>query len=84
MTMNEFFGTSDSDANSTPRATISHDLTGAALEFPSVPGNSYRVESSDDLVHWTPVMVTATGSTTIYQDPAAANIPRRFYRVAMP
>ena len=82
--MEAYFGTSDADANSTPRAAISHDLNGAALEFPSVPGNRYRVESSDDLVHWTSVLVTATGSTTIYQDPGAVNVPRRFYRVAMP
>lgn len=79
-----YFGTSDSDANSRPQATLACDPSGAVLAFPSIPGNSYVVEYSDDLIQWSPVTVTATGTTTIYQDPAAISVPRRFYRVGMP
>ncbi|MEI6178204.1 MAG: proprotein convertase P-domain-containing protein, partial [Verrucomicrobiota bacterium] len=79
-----YFGTSDSVANSKPQATVSCGPTGAALSFHSVSGNSYRVEHSDDLIHWTSETVTATGTTTIYQDPGAINFPRRFYRIGKP
>lgn len=79
-----YFGTSDSNANSRPQATVSYGPTGAALAFPSIPGNSYRVEHSDDLSHWSPVTVTATGTSMIYLDPGALSVPRRFYRVGVP
>jgi subtilisin-like proprotein convertase family protein len=79
-----YFGTSDSDANSKPKTTVSLSPTGVSLEFPSISGKSYRVEYSDDLILWTPVTVTATGTTTIYQDSDAINFPRRFYRVRIP
>lgn len=78
------FGTSDSDANSKPKATVSYGLTGASLTFHSVAGNSYLIEHSDDLIHWIPETVTATGTSTIYLDPGAVNVPRRFYRVGVP
>lgn len=78
------FGTSDNEANSTPRASVVYSPTGATIQFPSVAGKSYRVEKSDDLVIWTPVTVVATGATTTYVDVDAMNAPRRFYRVAMP
>jgi hypothetical protein len=79
-----YFGTSDAVANSKPQATVSYGPTGAALSFPSISGNSYRVEHSDDLILWTPETVTATGTTTIYQDPGSIGVLRRFYRVGMP
>jgi subtilisin-like proprotein convertase family protein len=79
-----YFGTSDADANSSPSGTVSFGPDGAAVAFPSVSGNHYRLEFSDDLILWSPVTVTATGTTTIFLDPAANAVPRRFYRVGIP
>ena len=79
-----YFGTSDNDANAAPSAAVSYGVAGAALVFPSVAGNSYRVERSDDLLSWTPVTVNATATTTIYTDPDALTVPKRFYRVSQP
>lgn len=78
-----WFGTSDSDPNSRPQPVLSR-TTSTTLQFPSVSGNDYRVEYSDDLVKWTPVTVTATGSSTTWTDLNAVNKIRRFYRVVMP
>jgi hypothetical protein len=78
------FGTSDNDANSRPTAAVHYTPSGAEITFPSVDGKTYRVERSDDLITWTAVTVTATGATTTYTDPDAVNVPKRFYRVAMP
>ncbi len=82
--MEAHFGTSDSDANSKPQPTVSYGPTGAALTFPSISGNRYSIEHSDDLILWSPVIVTATDTTTSYLDPGAINVPRKFYRVAVP
>ena len=79
-----YFGTSDNDANAAPSAAVSYGAAGAVLVFPSVAGNSYRVERSDDLISWTPVTVNATATTTIYSDPDALTVPKRFYRVSQP
>lgn len=79
-----YFGTSDAVADSKPQATAVFGPEGASLSFPSISGNSYRIEHSEDLIFWTPETVTATGTTTIYQDPGALGVPRRFYRVAKP
>lgn len=78
------FGTSDNDAAAKPHATITHSPSGVTLDFPSVNGNNYRVEHSDDLIFWTPVSITATGSTTTYSDPSATSVTQRFYRIAKP
>jgi subtilisin-like proprotein convertase family protein len=82
--MEAHFGTSDFDAISKPQPRVSYGSTGAALTFPSISGNRYRVELSDDLILWSPVIVTATGTTTIYLDPGAIKVPRKFYRLAVP
>lgn len=79
-----YFGTSDADPDAKPAATLALEPGGARLEFPSVAGNAYRIEHSDDLITWTPVTVTAAGTSTAWTDPAAAGLPRRFYRVAIP
>lgn len=78
-----WFGTSENDPNSRPQPVLSR-TTSTTLQFPSVSGNDYRVEYSDDLVKWTPVIVTATGSSTTWTDLNAVNKTRRFYRVVMP
>jgi hypothetical protein len=81
--MESWFGTSDSNFNSRPVTTLDR-TSGTTFTFPSVPGNDYRVEYSDDLVHWSAVLITATGTSTTWTDLNAVNKPRRFYRVAIP
>ncbi len=78
-----WFGTSDADPNSQPQTILNRAAT-TILQFPSVSGNDYRIEHSDDLIEWTPVIVTATGSTTTWTDLNAVNKSRRFYRVVIP
>lgn len=78
-----WFGTSDNDRSSMPQTVLSR-TTATTLQFPSVDGNDYRIEYSDDLVKWTPVIVTATGASTTWTDLNAVNKKRRFYRVVIP
>ncbi|MCB1278964.1 S8 family serine peptidase, partial [Prosthecobacter sp.] len=78
-----WFGTSDHDRTSHPQFVLNRS-TDTTLQFPSVSGNDYRVEYSDDLIKWTPVIVTATGSSTTWTDLNALNKTRRFYRVVIP
>jgi hypothetical protein len=79
----EWFGTSDSVPASRPVTTLSRTTT-TTLTFPSVPGKEYRIEYSEDLIDWTPVLVTATAATTTWTDLNAVNKTKRFYRVAIP
>ena len=81
--MESWFGTSDNDFTSQPFTSLTRTAS-ASLTFPSVPGNDYLVEFSDDLTDWSAVIVTATGTTTTWTDLNAVNKPRRFYRVAIP
>lgn len=78
-----WFGTSDHDTGAAPQVILNHS-TNTSLQFPSVPGRDYRVEFSTDLVNWTPVTVTASGSQTTWTDLNATNKSRRFYRIAIP
>ncbi|MBK8093927.1 MAG: S8 family serine peptidase [Verrucomicrobiaceae bacterium] len=78
-----YFGTSDSNVNAQPQTTLSRS-TSTVLSFPSVAGNDYRIEYSDDLKKWTPVIVTATSASTTWTDANAVNKSKRFYRVAIP
>jgi subtilisin family serine protease len=78
-----WFGTSDSDPNSQPQ-TILNRAASTTLQFSSLSGNDYRIEYSENLIDWTPVIVTATGSTTTWTDLNAVNKTRRFYRVVIP
>lgn len=80
----QWFGTSDGDPNSRPQFVLNHSASITTLQFPSVPGNDYRVEYSSDLINWTPVLVTATSTLTTWTDLNAINKPRRFYRVVIP
>jgi subtilisin-like proprotein convertase family protein len=79
-----WFGTSDSNARDYPQTALSHSGSGTTLTFPSVTGNDYRIEYSDDLQAWTPLIITATGTPTTWSDPNAATKLRRFYRVVIP
>lgn len=79
----EWFGTSDSDPASRPATTLSRTTT-TTLTFPSVSGKEYRIEYSEDMIDWTPVLVTATAASTTWTDLNAVNKTKRFYRVAIP
>ena len=78
-----WFGTSDADPHSLPQTVLSRS-TSTTLQFPSVSGNDYLLEYSDDLQEWTPVIVPATGASTTWTDLNAVNKARRFYRVGIP
>lgn len=82
----EFFaGTSPVDAADHLRQSLKQ-LPGGGwqLEFPSIPGRSYYVESSTDLVEWKTVAgIKASSSNSIYPVPAPEG-DSRFYRVGVP
>ena len=84
-TLEAWFGTSDDDPDQQP-ITVFGDSPGlVVLSFPSVAGNSYRVEGSDDLVFWMPLeTLTATGPLTSWTDPGAGLLSRRFYKIVVP
>jgi uncharacterized repeat protein (TIGR02543 family) len=52
------------------------------VKFPVTSGNTYSVQASTDLVNWETIwQTTATSNTLVqFQDPAAPNLPTRFYR----
>ena len=56
------------------------------LEFIAVPGESYIIQASSNLVTWKTLgTVTADADGAIvFDDPDAANLPTRFYRVVEP
>lgn len=78
-----WFGTSDNNASSSPQPSLSRG-SATTLQFPSVLGNDYRIEYSDDLKTWKAVIVSGSGTTTTWTDLNAANKSRRFYRVVIP
>jgi uncharacterized delta-60 repeat protein len=46
------------------------------------PGQPFRVETSTDLVHWTPIWTNNSGSNPVFfSDPQPADGPQRMYRV---
>ena len=80
-----YFGTSDYVADQRPIPTMVTNGTGVTIHFPSVIGNAYQVECSQDLSVWTPLAtVNAAGSTTDYTDAGALLLDRCFYRVVIP
>jgi len=54
---------------------------GMRVTLQGTPGHTYSIETSTDLVHWTPWTnaVNTTGTISI-TDTAATNYPMRFYR----
>jgi len=81
-----WFGTSDAESSSLPLTTITRTGGNTVLQFPSVAGNDYRIQYSEDLKDWTtvPGLITATGALTTWTDLNAVNKIRRFYRVVIP
>jgi len=65
----------------------SHPLStnGLALMLLSTPGLNYRIDASADLFKWTAITnLISTSTTNYFNDPAAADQSRRFYRAVMP
>ncbi len=56
---------------------------GAEVRLAGIPGRTYRVEWSDDLVTWTLLTTTAADAhgVIIVNDPTASEAPQRFYRL---
>ena len=56
--------------------------TGAALTLAGVPGQTYLIQVSTDLVNWTDLSTATADSMGIIRvlDAAAKNCPQRFYR----
>lgn len=67
---------------------IVHTVNGVDLTWSSVAGRQYRIHWSEDLTDWVPltsggvpVVVTATGSSTLYSVPVTNGNTRRFFRL---
>jgi len=53
------------------------------LSLRAEPWRSYRLETSEDLIHWQPLTnLLATNLLTLLLDAPAPNLPQRFYRAA--
>jgi hypothetical protein len=67
--------------------TLSKDpLTGfVTVRWDSVPGKSYTLEASTDLINWevTSSGIIAVGTVTLQLDPRAIGRAQRFYRVSV-
>ncbi len=67
--------------------SVMRDDAGAHLTFTSVLAAPYRVDMRDDLLvgQWLTLQggILGTGNLMAADDPAAANLARRFYRVAL-
>lgn len=69
-----------------PKPRLTRHANGAvSLDFETVPGQVYRIESSIDLIYWASVTpwLTATEERSSCLDEVAAAAPRRFYRVVV-
>jgi len=69
-----------------PKPRLTQHAAGAvSLDFETVPGQVYRIESSVDLIYWTPITpwLTATEERSSCLDQDAAAAPHRFYRVVV-
>lgn len=79
-----WFGTSDTDPASLPIPTVTRVPEGNRVEFPSVPGNDYRIEFSDDLIKWSATLFNATATQSTWIDRNLKTRQKRFYRVLIP
>jgi subtilisin family serine protease len=80
----EWFGTSDNDPAVLPIPVATHTPEGIRLDFPSVPGNDYRIEFSEDLVKWSATRFEATSNQSSWVDRNLKSRQKRFYRVLIP
>ena len=83
-------GTDPHDPASVLRLSqLDKTATGMQMQFPTLPGKTYRLEYSDDLTthQWHPLTapIPGDGKPVIVEDPAATTRPQRFYRlIVMP
>jgi hypothetical protein len=84
--LESWFGTSDQAPTLVPQVTVQRSGNNTNLQFPSVAGNEYWIEYSENLGTWTriPGTIIATGPSTTWIDRNATNKPRRYYRVLLP
>jgi hypothetical protein len=56
------------------------------MQWQSVSGKTYQIESSVDLLTWTPIpgTITAISSITSWSESAASGVTKKFYRVKVP
>lgn len=76
-------GTDPHNATSALRITTTQTGT---FDFDSVAGKNYQIEYKDNLtdIQWQPLTTTnGIGGTIRITDPAAAALPRRFYRIRL-
>ena len=54
---------------------------GFQFALQGLPGQTYQIETSTNLVNWSAIgSVLATNTPVLFLDPAATNHARRFYR----
>jgi hypothetical protein len=68
------------------RAVRGSGTQAPGVRFRVKPKHPYEVQASEDLVHWRTIHQSVSLSTNWleYNDPEAARLPRRFYRLALP
>lgn len=74
--------TDPTDGNSTFSPSLAAD--GSTITFPSLPGRTYQLEASSNLISWTPVegsVLVATGSHSSTFPLPASGGERQFYRI---
>jgi outer membrane protein assembly factor BamB len=80
-------GTSPVDGSSLLNITdqVPVSATSFMIEWQSVPGKQYQVQTSTDLVSWTTVatVTASSGSTTSWTD-TSAGAGKKFYRIRIP
>lgn len=81
-----FFGTDPVNPASQPRLLITPGLNGdgTTVSFPSVVGNSYLVQSSEDMLTWNSVIVKATANPLVWTDVVPPAAGRKYYRAGNP
>ena len=64
---------------------LDKSATGMQMQFPTLPGKTYRLEYTDDLTsnQWRPLTapIPGDGKPVLVIDPAGALRPQRFYRL---
>jgi subtilisin family serine protease len=80
-------GTNPTDASSCLRLAIPLTIDGnrLRLEWPSVPGRAYRIESATDIGQWKVLSdwMNSAGTSGSYELDAATNTTVRFFRLAV-
>jgi hypothetical protein len=64
--------------------SVTYGVNGCQLTWQSVPGKTYTVQCSDDLLSWRTLqagVAASAGLTTTFTDTTTPGHPRRFYRI---